>query len=488
MPTSRFFENLATLFNPTTVAVIGASDNPGKLGYHVMKSLTQGAFPGTLVPVNPGAAAILGIEAYPAIEAYPGTVELAIVVLPALSVPPVLDECIRKGVNGIVLITAGFKEIDDPRGGELQAELARTASEAELPVIGPNTFGMVNLHRSLNASFTPEFSWVRKGGISLVSQSGGISHLMAFLAMSGDVGMSKIVGLGNRMNVDFAEMFTYLVSDPNTDVIALYLEGLDDPRKLMEAAKAHRGAKPAVAYKTGSAVTGDRASLSHTGSMAGNQEVYRGALKQAGILPLESAEELLDAARALAMCPLPKGPRIAVLSGQAGPGMAACDLCEAQGLEIAVFQPETQNVINELLPPLALRTNPVDMGPAWYKASAIEGIIRAVMTDDQVDALLILMMYASANREAPAAISPLLLEWKQKKPVVSCLVSPPGIWDDAIRTLENGSALMNCRTPERAALAAASLWKYGEMIKNLEAWSKEEHRRQKTGDRTRSKA
>jgi acyl-CoA synthetase (NDP forming) len=301
-----------------------------------------------------------------------------------------------------------------------------------------------------------------------VSQSGGISHLVAFMAMEGEVGMSKIVGLGNRLNVDFAEMFAYLATDPDTKVIALYLEGLDDPRELMEAAKAHRGAKPAVAYKTGRAVTGDQASLSHTGSMAGNHEVYKGALAQAGILPLESAEELLDAARALAMCPLPKGPRIAVLSGQAGPGMAACDLCEARGLEIAVFRPQTQNVINELLPPLALRTNPVDMGPAWYKASAIEGIIRAVMTDDQVDALLILMMYASANRGAPAAISPLLLEWKQTKPVVSCLVSPPGIWNEEIRTLEHGGALINCPTPERAALAAASLWRYRKMVKNME--------------------
>jgi acyl-CoA synthetase (NDP forming) len=466
MHTSRFFENLEALFNPKTVAVIGASDNPGKLGFHVMKSLTEGKFQGTIVPVNPGASTISGIKAYPAVDGYRGPVELGIVVLPAKMVPGVLDECIRKGIRGIVLITAGFKEIDDPQGAELQAALARRANEAELPVIGPNTFGMVNLHLSLNASFTPEFSRVQQGGVSLVSQSGGMSHIMAFMAMKRHVGMSKIVGLGNRLNVDFAEMFEYLTMDPNTDVIALYIEGLDDPRKLMEAAEAHRGKKPAVAYKTGSAIVGDRASLSHTGSMAGRHEIYEGALKQAGILPMESAETLLDAARALAVCPLPKGRRVAILSGQAGPGMAACDFCEAEGLEVAVFQPETQRIINDLLPPLALRTNPVDMGPAWYKASAIEGIVRAVMADDGVDGLLILMMYASANRGAPAAISPLLLEWKQRKPVVSCLVSPPGIWDEEIRTMEKGKALLNCPTPERAALAMTSLWKYGQLIRS----------------------
>lgn len=465
MPESSFFENMNALFYPGTVAVIGASDNPGKLGYHVMTSLSAGGYPGALVPVNPGAESIMNIKAYPSIESYRGDIDLAIVVLPAKLVSGVFHDCIRKGIRGIVLITAGFKEIDDPEGGELQEELARIAGEAQIPVIGPNTFGMINLPLSVNASFTPEFSLLKKGSISLVSQSGGIAHLMAFLAMERDIGMSKIVGLGNRLNVDFAEMFSYLSTDPDTKVIALYLEGLDDPRRLMEVAKKHRGNKPAVAYKTGSAFCGDQASLSHTGSLAGRQEIYEGALKQAGILPVRSAEALLDTARSLAMSPLPKGSRIAVLSGQAGPGMAACDLCEAQGLDLAVFRAETQRLINDLLPPLALRTNPVDMGPAWYNASAIVGIIRAVLEDEGVDGLLLLMMFASANRAAPAAISPLLLEWKQRKPVVSCLASPPGIWDEEIRTMEAGGALINCPTPERAAMTMASLWNYQRMRK-----------------------
>jgi len=466
MAESRFFQNMKPLFNPASVAVIGASDNPGKLGFHVMTSLISGGYPGTVVPVNPGAETIMAIRAYPSLEAYKGDIDLAVIVLPAGLVPGILEECVRKDIRGIVLITAGFKEIDDPGGGELQKELARIANEAQIPVIGPNTFGMVNLPFSLNASFTPEFSRLSQGSISLVSQSGGIAHLMAFMAMERDMGMSKIVGLGNRLNVDFAEMFAYLVDDPDTRVIALYLEGLDDPRRLMEVAKEHRGKKPAVAYKTGSAPAGDQASLSHTGSMAGRQDIYEGALKQAGILALKSAEALLDAARGLSLCPLPKGPRIAVLSGQAGPGMAACDLCESQGLKLAVFRPETQRVINDLLPPLALRTNPVDMGPAWYNAPAIGGIIRIVLEDQGVDGLLLLMMFASANKGAPGAISPLLLEWKQEKPVVSCLVSPPGIWDEEIRTMEKGGALVNCPTPERAAMTMASLWKYSEMMRS----------------------
>jgi len=467
MTDKRLLKNLRYLFHPEAVAVIGASENPSKLGFHVMKSLTQGAFPGAILPINPGADAIMGISAYPSVNAVPEPIDLGVIVLPAESVPTVFDECIRKGIKAIVLITAGFKEIEDPRGAELQEILAGLANEAGIPVIGPNTFGMANLHRDLNASFTPEFSRLPKGTVALVSQSGGISHLMAFMAMRQDVGISKIVGLGNRLNVDFSDMVVYLMNDSDTNVIMLYLEGLDDPRRLIEAVSAKRGVKPVLAYKTGRAESGDRASLSHTGSMAGRHEVYDGALKQAGVLCFDDTQDLLDAARALAMCPPPGRGRIGVLSGQAGPAMAACDACEAEGLEIAVFGPETQIVVNGLLPPLALRTNPVDMGPAWYSTTAITGVVKAVLEDDGVDGILLLMMFASANRAAVAGIKEFLLEWKQKKPVVGCLIAPPGIWDSEVADLEKGGALINLPTPERAAKIMAALWRYKKMLAGL---------------------
>jgi acyl-CoA synthetase (NDP forming) len=453
-------ENLKFLFSPTTVAVIGASEKPDKLGFHVMKSLKFGNYRGTIVPVNPGAETIMGIRAVPSVLEYQGSIELAIIVLPSKSVPGIFEECIRKGIKGIVLITAGFKEIDDPKGAELQASLAGLADEFHIPVIGPNTFGMINLHHSLNASFTPEFSMLQEGGISLVSQSGGMSHLLAFMGMRQRAGMSKIVGLGNRLNVDFPEMVTFLMDDAETRVISLYIEGLENPASLIEAANKKRGLKPIVAYKTGQSTSGDKASLSHTGSMAGNPGIYEGALRQAGISCVHSAEALLDTARALATCPLPKGNRIAILSGQAGPGMAACDVCETEGLKVSSFSPATQEAINDLLPPLALRTNPVDMGPAWYDSSAIAGIMRAVMDDDQVDGILLLMMFASANREAVAGMSEFLVESRQKKPVVACLSAPPGIWDGQVLALEKKGALINIPTPERAARSMASLWEY----------------------------
>ena len=168
----------------------------------------------------------------------------------------------------------------------------------------------------------------------------------------------------------------------------------------------------------------------------------------------------MDTAKAMASCPIPDSPGMAVLSGQAGPGMAACDFCVEQGLKIVQFTKKTQQKVNELLPPLALRTNPVDMGPAWYDSSAIEGIVRAVMDDDNVGGILFLMMFASANVDALKGISGLLEKWAQKKPVISCILSPPGIWDEQIRALEESGSLINYPTPERATRVMANLWKY----------------------------
>ena len=452
-------KNLARLFDPATVAVIGASGSASKLGYHVMKSLVQGGFKGRIVPINPKKEAIFGLPPSPSLSAYPETVDLAIVVVPAAKVPEVFRQCVEKGVGGIVLITAGFKEIEDPAGARLHDEIKAIVDTAEIPVIGPNTFGIVNYANALNATFTPEFSRALRGGIACVSQSGGIAHLLAFLAMRETVGFSKIVGLGNRLNIDFPEMITYLSEDPDTRVLMLYVEGVDEPRRLMARLKEVREKKRVVVYKTGRSALGDRASLSHTGSMAGSHEIYEGAFRQAGVLSVASAEELLDAAKALDRCPYPEGPRVAVLSAQAGPGIAATDTCGEMGLELAGFEAATQAKVNACLPPLALRTNPVDMGPAWYNAEALSRLIRAVMEDPNVDAILLLTMFASANVGIVEGMKATLIDWNQQKPVISCILAPEGIWDAQVAELEERGAIVNYPTPERAARAMGNLWK-----------------------------
>lgn len=450
---------MEAIFNPRSVAVVGASDNPGKLGSHVMKSLTQGGYPGKIFPINPGRDEILGIKTYPSLLHVPEEMDLSIIVLPAEQVPKTIKECKEKSIHGIILITAGFKEIEDKRGEALQREITDLANQFNIKIIGPNTFGVVNLHLPLNASFTPEFSWVEKGGISVVSQSGGMSHLMAFLSMRSQVGLSKIIGLGNRCNVDFADMVEYLVEDPETKVIAMYLEGIDHPRRLVEVAERTKGVKPIIAYKVGRSLTSDMASQFHTGSLAGKHQIYEAAFRQAGVLTVGSSEELLDVAKALAIGPLPEGNNVAVLSGQAGPGMAACDVCETEGLSLSPFSSEVQKRIEELLPPLAIRTNPVDMGPAWYDSEAIKGIVQSVLEDRKIDAIILCIMFASANRAAVGTLSDLLLQRGKVKPVICCISAPEGIWDEEIKRLEQ-SGIPNYPTPERAAKVLANLYRF----------------------------
>jgi acyl-CoA synthetase (NDP forming) len=453
------WEAMDAIFKPKAVAVIGASDNPGKLGSHVMRSLTEGKYPGRIYPVNPGKNEILGIKTYPTLLQIPESVDLSVIVLPAESVPKTFQECKEKGVKGIVLITAGFKEIEDKKGEMLQREITQLANQYGMKVIGPNTFGVVNLHLPMNASFTPEFSFVQKGGICFVSQSGGMSHLTGFLAMRSQTGFSKIIGLGNRCNIDFDEMTEYLIGDPETRVIALYMEGMDHPRRLMEVAERTRGRKPILCYKVGRSTTGDKASQFHTGSLAGKHEIYEGGFRQAGILTVRSSEELLDTAKALAISSLPVGSNVAVLSGQAGPGMAACDVCEIEGLSLPPFSAETQKRIESLLPPLAIRTNPVDMGPAWYDSGATKGIVQAVMEDRNIDAIILCIMFASANRASVGILADLLFQRKVNKPVICCVSSPAGIWDEEIKRFEE-SGFPNYPTPERAAKTLANLWRY----------------------------
>ncbi len=450
------------IFKPTSVAVIGASDNASKLGSHVMKSLIHGGYPGTIYPVNPGRKNIMGMKSYPSIVDVPESVDLAVIVVPAEQVPGAIGECNKKNVKGVVLITAGFKEIEDSKGEMLQRELARSADRFGIKIIGPNTFGIVNLHLPLNASFTPQFSQLKKGKISLISQSGGMSHLIGFLALQEDIGLSKIIGLGNRCNVDFAEAAEYLVEDPDSEVIAMYLEGLDHPRELIDVAKTARHRKPMIAYKVGRSRTGDKASRLHTGSLAGKQEIYEAAFRQARILTVQSSEELLDTSKAVTIGRIPKGNRIAVLSGQAGPAMAACDVCELEGRSVPPFSRKTQEAIEALLPPLAIRTNPVDLGPAWYDSESLKGIVQAALDDNKTDALLLCMMFASANHASAALLSELVLEKRGSKPIVSCLSAPAGIWDPEIQLFEE-AGVPNFPTPERAAKALANLCKIGEL-------------------------
>ncbi len=454
-------EKLKWLFSPGSVAVIGASDSFDKLGYHVMKSLVKGGYRGAIYPVNPKAEKLWGISSYPSLKDIPGEVDLAVIVVPAPSVPGTLQECGEKMVKGVVLITAGYKEIEDSQGEVLEREIKEIAKRYEIPIIGPNTFGFVNMTDGVNASFTYEFSLIKQGGVTLISQSGGFCHLCGFLAMEERMGMARLMSLGNRVNIDFPEALRHFVEkDDATRVIALYIEGLDEPRDLLATARSLGGRKPIIAYKAGKSEKGDSASRFHTGSLAGNYRIWKGALRQARILEVTSAEELIDTAKALDVCAPIKGNHIAVLSGQAGPGMIAADALEDAGLKLAGFTTATQEKINGLLPPVAIRTNPVDMGPAWYSPQTMLDILKVTIEDEGIDGVIFIAMFASANLEVTKTMEELMKDIEPfEKPVIACFTAPAGVWDDEIKRMDGKKGVAIIHTPERAAKAMGNLWK-----------------------------
>jgi acyl-CoA synthetase (NDP forming) len=452
------------VFNPKTVAVIGASDNPEKLGYYCLSSLVHGGFRGKVYPINPKLKTIMGLPAYTSITAVPEEIDLAILVVPPAIVPQVLEECGSKNVKGAVVVTAGFKEKESEDGALLQENIKSIAERAGVKVIGPNTFGIVNLNLDLNASFTPELSKIVKGGVSLVGQSGGVCHLAAYLSTFQGLGYSKIVGLGNRCNVDFADVIEFFGEDIDTKIIAIHIEGIDEPRKLMQAAKCVSPRKPIVAYKTGKSSVADKASKTHTGSLAGNYQLYQAAFRQAGILAVRDIEDFLDALKALNMCPIPQGDDIAIITGQAGLGIIAADACYDYGLELAKLSGKTSLAVSRLLPPLSMRENPIDMGPSWNDLKILRSVIEEVVVDESVHALILCFAYTSASLSVVPELMLALKDWARIKPVVACLAAPRGGWPEEIERLES-CGVATFPTPSRAVKAVSFLAMYRRLIR-----------------------
>ena len=303
---------LDRVFNPRSVAIVGASDNRFKMGARCVESLIDIGFEGKVYPINSKLDSIFNLKTYPSLLDVPGDVDLVIIVVPAQYVPDALKDSAQKNAAGAVIITAGFTEIEDESGALLQAEISRIANEAGIKIIGPNTFGMVNLAGKLNASFTPTFSHLKHGAISMLGQSGGACHLVAFQAIDDNVGLNKLVGLGNRCNVGFPELVDYLGDDDGTSIIILYLEGIEEPRPLMEAARKLAPHKPIVGLKVGESEAALRAVQSHTGSLSGRHDLYYAAFEQAGIVPAQDTVELLDIAKILNTTKPPQGNRVAL--------------------------------------------------------------------------------------------------------------------------------------------------------------------------------
>ncbi len=378
---------LEPLFRPRAIAVVGASRRAEAIGHLVVRNLIDFGFTGPVYPINPAARSVRGIRCHDALPDVPDEVDLAVLVVPADAIPAVLEACGAKGVRAAIVISAGFKE-SGAEGAARERALRDLAERHRIRLVGPNCMGVIDTHPEvrLNASFAAEFP--RVGNVAFASQSGALGEVLLARARELDLGLSAFVSLGNKADVNGNDLLEWWGEDPRTRVILLYLESLDEPRRLAAAARRlTRAGKPVLMVKSGRTAAGARATASHTGALAGVDEVMTTFLEQCGVLRVTRVEGLFNLARAFARQPVPRGPRVAIVTNAGGPGIMAADAATAYGLEIAALSAQTVASLEEVLPPEASTQNPVDTiataGPRAFGAC-----VASLLTDPGVDGLL----------------------------------------------------------------------------------------------------
>jgi acetyl-CoA synthetase (ADP-forming) len=452
------------VFSPKSIAIIGASRNPAKLGYQSLKALLDAEYPGKIYPINPNAETIGEHKAYPSILEVPDKIDLAVISLPSFEVLDAVKECAKKGVKGVVIFASGFKELDE-QGAQMEKEIARICNEKEIIIIGPNTIGLMNSYSNLNASFGP-MGKLPRGDISIVSQSGGMGGTLVSYVLESELGFSKFVGVGNRANVEVADVLLYLKEDPTTKVICIFLEGVEDARKLVQVAKEVAEEKPVLIYKVGKTEVAARSAFSHTGSLSGSYELYSAAFAQAGILEVIEPSELVDAAKAISILPPAKGEKVALVTHTAGPSLVITEVLERYGIKLSVLSEKTKKRVREAMPVNITVQNPCDLLGVAYVVPELYGIVGRILLEDiDVDALI--MVYIPSFQPEIRLPSKELIEITRatNKPVIAALISPSVLPIKEKCDLEqNGVAVY--RTPETAAKATANYIKYWKLKRN----------------------
>lgn len=439
-------------FRPGSIAIIGASRDPHKLGYGVVRNLVEYGFKGSIYPVNRVANEILGNKCYASIDAIPDQVDLAIIVVPAKFVATALEDCGRKNIKRTIVVSGGFGETGK-EGKTREKELSKIAQKYEMRIIGPNCIGTIDTHTPLNTTFVVGMPQV--GDIAFVSQSGAMVAAVIDWARGAGVGFSRIVSLGNQVDVNVTEMLQSVADDPQTKVITAYIEGLTKGREFMEAAEEIARKKPVVVLKAGYGKSGAKAVASHTGALAGSAEAYDAAFEHSGVLRAHTMEELFDWARALAWQPLPQGNKVAVLTNAGGPAILAVDILEKSGLHLAQISEETKKYLRPRLPSAASVNNPVDVlagsGPATY-AVALDTLI----SDPNVDAVIVVQ--APQDWFLPESLAEVIGEVSgiHQKPVLATIMGLASI-DKALSILHQ-KRVPTFAFPERAASALTAMF------------------------------
>ena len=460
---------LDSLFQPASIAVIGASQHPGKLGYATLKNIITSGYKGKIYPVNQNAGEILGIKCYPDVTTIPGEIDLIIFSVPALYVLPILKSAIeaKKNLKSAIIITAGFKEIG-LEGAKMEKEMRELLKQNNIRTIGPNGVGFIDMTTPLNATFLPTDKLPPRGHIAFFSQSGGLCMAILDWAIQEKIGISKLISLGNKIDVDEINLIDYLAQDKNTSVILGYLEGIDNGKAFMDVARRVSRIKPIVMVKGGASPAGRDAASSHTGSLAGQDRAYQAAFTQSGVIRVDTLTELFDIARAFATYPPVKnkpqlkGPRIAIITNAGGPAVMATDWIEkSKVLRMAQFSQDTIAKLRAGFPPGANFYNPVDV-IADATSERYSLALNSAHDDAGVDGILAILLPASKEKQ-PETIATAITEMfkKSKKPILTCFMGG----EIASRAIEIASqAGMSTYTmPERAIEAFKAMYQYDQI-------------------------
>ena len=453
---SEVLDRFQPLFQPRSIAVVGATENPFKLGFHALAAVTAAGFPGEVYPVNPHAGeTIQGLRAFRSISELPHGVDLFVYAVPEMQVLPSVREAVLRGGRAGVIFAGGFRETG-PQGEMLQEELVRAADAGGMKLIGPNCIGIVNTRGRLNATFASPLAWFPLGNVSVVSQSGGMGNCILNELMDERVGLSKFVSIGNRANVDFADMVEYLAEDPDTAVICLFIEGLDRGGDFLERARDASRRKPVIVYNRGFTESSARTALSHTGSVASSEAIYRGVFRQAGLIQVNSSSEMACLAKAVSLGGVPEGNGVFISTHTAGPVIAISDICERAGVRFPPLRPEIAAAIAEFLPPHAVAANPLDLFAfAWTDSSLYLRSTDLALRQEDIHCAVAVFVTGAGSGPAFPAREYAEIGRRHGKPVFLCLVAPALLSQEMEDTQKEGVIAYN--TPEKMARVLVNL-------------------------------
>ncbi|MTJ08588.1 MULTISPECIES: bifunctional acetate--CoA ligase family protein/GNAT family N-acetyltransferase [unclassified Anabaena] len=452
---------LDAIFQPKTVAVIGATEKPGSVGRTLLWNLITNPFGGTVFPINPQRHSVLGIKAYPTIFDVPEPIDLAVIATPAHTVPKIISDCVDIGVKGAIIISAGFKEAGE-KGIALEQEILQQAYRGKIRIIGPNCLGVMSPRTGLNATFASKIA--RPGNVGFISQSGALCTSILDWSLQENVGFSSFVSIGSMLDINWGDLIYYLGDDPHTKSIVIYMESIGDARSFLSAAREVALTKPIIVIKAGRTEAAAKAAASHTGALAGSDAVLDAAFRRCGVLRVNSISDLFDMSEVLAKQPRPKGPRLTILTNAGGPGVLATDTLIESGGELATISPEIITSLNDILPPQWSHNNPIDIlgdaDPQRYTKA-----LEIAAKDPNSDGLLVILTPQSMTDPTQTAEQLKPYAQMSNKPILASWMGGADV--AAGEQILNHQGIPTYRYPDTAARIFSYMWRYSYNLQGI---------------------